>query len=1108
MDEPIQITASAPPYKSQDYKFLREEGMKIIRQSAADSWTDHNIHDPGITLLEAFAYVVTDVGLRTGMDMADLLTSGEQFGAQEFFTAAEVLPVAPVSIIDFQKVLLDHPLVRIGWVSTLPNDPDGQLSVLLEFADETLNTNIFTLTVTPLALGADYLVDVAFPFWDETEVSALQEDVQILSATFNTPWQPLTSDNAQYANITLQVQPATGPALNLDLWVILQVTSLLNNAVVELPPILLEAQNLLQTLPNQNVFKDYNNQVITANATMRSVQRYIRDYRNLCEDFTEFKAVRLQEVAFSVILEIAAGVDIESLIANILFAIDQYVSPPIFLKSLAELQAEGDDTAEIFEGPMPDSGFVKTSALVAAQPVSKLFTSDILRIIFQQRNPEHTDIQSRESQTNRRIIAIKSLTLSNWLDNHAITKGARDCLQLIDTTRHVPRLSPSKCQVVIVRNDVKITYDFSRAIEIFKELKKTFLSTLEPGSQDISIPKGNILPLANYYPMQNDLPVVYGVGKYGLAENASAERKAKAKQLKGYLFFYEQLLAGQLAQLSHINSLFSADPALNNTVFHQPLYHLPEVSPLFGFDENAIAWQSFQSDSNNDYEQILRSAESRETFLNRRNRFLDHLLARQGEDMQEFADMAYQQALKITGSTTMDLATLLSLQQQRRLNASQQLIRDKSAFYYDLPLLNHDRLQAIGNLLWRLDTAINVIQTTAGYSWQISDYDQVPILESAASFATLNDVERAAATALVLSTAAINYDASLSGGGQFINLREGATGEILAQSLQTFSTVPAAQAAADSVRESLLLKWLEFSLIPLERRLYHFLGIQIRQRRQLITPVTDYFEIYDDLDVAPAIAKRFRLWELPANTGNILLESVDNYPGADDATATASAVNAIESAISNGIFNYNFLVEEISANVFGIALRVEDGSITARSSTTFADNASAQLEILKIQQHLYRFFSREGFYLIENFLLFPPDTLGPGLTIPGWEGDPYSFQLTFVFPSGYERDFADSTSVPQPSEPARFRDAEFRRYAEKMIRKFCPAHILPRIRWIDSALSGSVIPADAPCFDLFEQRYRAWLSAYLTDPFGENVSEVLRADLVSILNNIYLQTFI
>ena len=111
MEAPVTISLDTQQ-DSQNFAFLREEGMKVIRRLAPDTWTDHNLHDPGVTLLEALSYAITETGLINSLDMVDLLTSSEKHAPQEFFTAAKVLPSAPVSIEDFQKVLIDHPLVK------------------------------------------------------------------------------------------------------------------------------------------------------------------------------------------------------------------------------------------------------------------------------------------------------------------------------------------------------------------------------------------------------------------------------------------------------------------------------------------------------------------------------------------------------------------------------------------------------------------------------------------------------------------------------------------------------------------------------------------------------------------------------------------------------------------------------------------------------------------------------------------------------------------------------------------------------------------------------------------------------------------------------------
>ena len=52
------------------------------------------------------------MGLRSGMDMRDLVASDVSGRRQEFYSAAEILPVSPIALRDFRKVLIDHPLVQ------------------------------------------------------------------------------------------------------------------------------------------------------------------------------------------------------------------------------------------------------------------------------------------------------------------------------------------------------------------------------------------------------------------------------------------------------------------------------------------------------------------------------------------------------------------------------------------------------------------------------------------------------------------------------------------------------------------------------------------------------------------------------------------------------------------------------------------------------------------------------------------------------------------------------------------------------------------------------------------------------------------------------------
>src|SRR3954462_855154 len=111
MSEPVTISSAPPVRVSMNYSALREGGMELIRRWAGDNWTDHNLHDPGITILEACSYAMTELGLRLQLDVGDLLRSGESIRAADLEPAHRVLPVGPVSPQDLRSVLLDHPLV-------------------------------------------------------------------------------------------------------------------------------------------------------------------------------------------------------------------------------------------------------------------------------------------------------------------------------------------------------------------------------------------------------------------------------------------------------------------------------------------------------------------------------------------------------------------------------------------------------------------------------------------------------------------------------------------------------------------------------------------------------------------------------------------------------------------------------------------------------------------------------------------------------------------------------------------------------------------------------------------------------------------------------------
>lgn len=128
-DEKILTIPKVPTLEnSENYALLRAEGLKYIERLSGKIWTDYNSHDPGITTMELLCYAITDLGYRTAHPIEDILASGGE--VPPLFTAGDVLPVNPLTELDIRKLVMDVEGVRNAWVTTAK---DNEIPV---YADE------------------------------------------------------------------------------------------------------------------------------------------------------------------------------------------------------------------------------------------------------------------------------------------------------------------------------------------------------------------------------------------------------------------------------------------------------------------------------------------------------------------------------------------------------------------------------------------------------------------------------------------------------------------------------------------------------------------------------------------------------------------------------------------------------------------------------------------------------------------------------------------------------------------------------------------------------------------------------------------------------------
>jgi hypothetical protein len=97
--------------RSLGFDGLREEGLRWLQTLAGERWTDHNLHDPGITLLEQLCFGLTDLVYRSGFPVADHLTGPDHvidYEGLSLHPPDSAFPCRATTPEDYRRWLLDH----------------------------------------------------------------------------------------------------------------------------------------------------------------------------------------------------------------------------------------------------------------------------------------------------------------------------------------------------------------------------------------------------------------------------------------------------------------------------------------------------------------------------------------------------------------------------------------------------------------------------------------------------------------------------------------------------------------------------------------------------------------------------------------------------------------------------------------------------------------------------------------------------------------------------------------------------------------------------------------------------------------------------------------
>ena len=1072
---------------SQDYAQIREQGMEYIRQLSGSVWTDHNLHDPGITTLEILSYAITDLAYRTDFTTADLMAGQSGFitdpEMSSFFPAQQALTTTPLTTLDYRKLILKIEGIRNAWlVPRLPTPATNTVSSELPVYVDKLQASL-SLSSTNAVGNENKLLHIngLYDVWleltphigwgsmNETALPVALHQAQFkglngqLALLNNTPVNSRAWAAAEYEGELLDVVSfsltiSSQRAIDIEVAYSGDLLPGLSLTLEKNPTQTVQAADWLALLndPIHSPLIAFVKKQAAIQLLIDKARCALNDSRNLCEDFANVATVAADYLAICSDIEVNPEADLEAVQAQVYFAIEQYLNPPVPFYALKELLDEGLDAGTIFDGPYINQeltcegstvfnkpGFVLDDELIAADLRSMVHSSDIIN--------ELMDIEH--------VVNVKSILLRKYAaDGTPLGDAESWCLPI--TAGHQAVLSIEHSNILFFKQNVPF---IAKSNEIQATLRhlRSVANKNAYGSLDesLQVPIGKQRDTLSHYPIQHDFPLTYQIGEAGLEANADTLRVTQARQFKGYLLFFEQILADYLAQLAHLPQLFSLDKNLQQSYFSQYL------TDIAGSRSDFVS--EYYVDSSQFSDEAKRSSlrEDREEMQQRRHRLLDHLLARFSESFTDYVMMLMQQ-------------------DDQSLKTSQDLINDKIDFLRQQPILSRER-----------NRAFNYQPSQTGEVW---DSQNVSGLEKrAARLAGIDDYSRRDLSCSAMLTNLL--DTRRTGDEYRVEIKD-ATNHLLFKSYELYASRELAMDAADVIYSAIEAETLFeidkdgdglsiFSLVnggvslqqdktyknkraaqaDINKIQAHISEVLVSEEPDLLSLLFDTREYGRDFRIEVKDPEQY-----------LIFKSKELFPTRDLARKQAKKVFA-------GVKNpENYHIDE-SGGAGAIFFTLEYGGVTL-THDMFFDSVNDAYQA--IEQVVARYFAvlmseacnDEGLYLIEHLLLRPRSATSDLLDAcvdadhnACSDDDPYSFRASVVLPYW----------------PSRFQSLAYRIFFENLIREQAPAHIQLKICWIDHLQ-----------MEQFESALHHWLQALQSDAFSSDLLVAAQNDLLEILQQL------
>lgn len=557
------ISGNPSAVKTLDFAYLRELGIKNIQGLAGDIWTDYNLHDPGVTLLETLCYALTDLSYRTEQlreAFQSDLPIDAAFIDKYLFNYEELIPSLPVTRNDLEAFIENtHEAVVSAWVNVFPLMEEqemigGGYEVSVFLKDDPryhdLNSDVLEVRLPKSNIRAQIIL-----FDENNDRLQWNRIGQIGSCSLAT----------HEADNFFQFEKHNGQVL-LDLELKWMQDKQYVNIPVKARIAISGVEKPLSKKVSINRYKDSILQILGGadfanilNAGLEKehfkreilseIKKSLIPVRGLCEDFTVFRVVNVQEIKMDIQLALESEApDNGSMIQKIYDTLDRFIL-----------------------------GMVRKSKTPDKQDRKNiLYTSNTIEELSKIKGVRSVQLQN----LNLFVDGIPTISLQD--------ESSFDCLNLQNFSHYVPKISREKSVITFLRNGLSETFRASEVSAPFTPRSLgNFMLESKPNpkkkARKSNLDDAFFNEINTYFSIQDDLPQNYGLASGEIPKLVSEEIKGQQRRFKSYLLFFERLLVDYVEKLSHMRTQLSMKPEedgnpylLNNVLASK----LPDVKNL------------------------------------------------------------------------------------------------------------------------------------------------------------------------------------------------------------------------------------------------------------------------------------------------------------------------------------------------------------------------------------------------------------------------------------------------------------------------------------------------------------------------------------------------